>query len=199
MNEKNDNALSKLAVKLDLNYVWSVGKYCLAGGSVVQPPAVAFGQTRRRVSARSFYHHWSFRYSCFEITMVELSPRPLPAVLFLGLVPIGAWFIIRPLLDPVPLIPALYTSLGFSIFAFLSTIYLVPSLGSTFVKANFKGRDLLKTYATPMCVKCSFLSVGSELPQSGKYGAGLRVSVYSRAPPFHPVCVLRFARSSSYP
>ncbi|KAF8916986.1 N-acetylglucosaminephosphotransferase [Mucidula mucida] len=82
--------------------------------------------------------------------MVELSPRPLPAVLFLGLVPIGAWFIIRPLLDPVPLIPALYTSLGFSIFSFLSTIYLVPSLGSTFVKANFKGRDLLKTYATPI-------------------------------------------------
>ncbi|KAF9021083.1 N-acetylglucosaminephosphotransferase [Hymenopellis radicata] len=82
--------------------------------------------------------------------MVELSPRPLPAVLFLGLVPIGAWFIVRPLLDPIPLIPALYTSLGFSIFAFLSTIYLVPSLGSTFVKANFKGRDLLKTYATPI-------------------------------------------------
>ncbi|KAF8073796.1 UDP-N-acetylglucosamine-dolichyl [Lyophyllum atratum] len=78
--------------------------------------------------------------------MHSLPPRPLPRVLLLGLVPVAAWFVVRPLLDPVPPLPALYTSVGFSIFAFLSTIYLVPALGPTFVKAGLKGGDLLKPY-----------------------------------------------------
>ena len=70
----------------------------------------------------------------------------------LSLIPVGAWLLIRPLLDPLPPLPAFHASLGFAIFAFLSTVYLVPSLGPTFVKANLKGRDLLKTYDTPMSV-----------------------------------------------
>ncbi|KAK0201686.1 UDP-N-acetylglucosamine-dolichyl [Desarmillaria ectypa] len=82
--------------------------------------------------------------------MVELAPRPLPSILLLGLLPVAAWFVIRPLLDPVPPLPALYTCFGFSIFAFLATLYLVPALGPTFVKANFKGKDLLKVYHTPI-------------------------------------------------
>ncbi|KAG5352915.1 hypothetical protein C0989_012152 [Termitomyces sp. Mn162] len=73
-------------------------------------------------------------------------PRPLPRVLLLGLVPVAVWFILRPLLDPVPSLPALYTSVGFSIFAFLATIYLIPALGPSFVKAGLKGGDLLKPY-----------------------------------------------------
>lgn len=71
-------------------------------------------------------------------------------VLLFGLVPVAAWFIARPFLDPVPALPALHASFGFSIFAFLSTLYLVPTLGPIFVKANLKGRDLLKTYQTPI-------------------------------------------------
>jgi hypothetical protein len=87
-----------------------------------------------------------------SLTMAALTPRPLPQVLLFSLIPIGAWFIVRPLLDPVPALPALYTCFGFSIFALLATLYLVPALGPTFVKANFHGRDLLKVYKTPMFV-----------------------------------------------
>ncbi|KAG6850734.1 hypothetical protein H0H93_009357 [Arthromyces matolae] len=54
--------------------------------------------------------------------------------------------VFRPLLDPVPPLPALYTAVGFSIFAFLATIYLIPALGPAFVKAGLKGGDLLKPY-----------------------------------------------------
>ncbi|KDR82702.1 hypothetical protein GALMADRAFT_238197 [Galerina marginata CBS 339.88] len=78
--------------------------------------------------------------------MPVIRPRPLPRVLLFGLVPIASWFIVRPLLEPMPSIPALYSSIGFSVFAFLATIYLVPALGPTFVKAKLSGRDLLKVY-----------------------------------------------------
>ncbi|KAL0960621.1 hypothetical protein HGRIS_005652 [Hohenbuehelia grisea] len=78
------------------------------------------------------------------------SPRPLSAVLLFALLPIGAWFILRPQLEPVPPIPALHASFGFSIFAFVASLYLVPALGPTFVKANLKGKDLLKIYNTPI-------------------------------------------------
>jgi UDP-N-acetylglucosamine--dolichyl-phosphate N-acetylglucosaminephosphotransferase len=77
-------------------------------------------------------------------------PRPLSNVLLLSLIPVGAWFILRPMLEPIPPLPGLLTSIGFSLFAFLATLYLVPALGPTFVKANLKGRDLLKTYSTPI-------------------------------------------------
>jgi UDP-N-acetylglucosamine--dolichyl-phosphate N-acetylglucosaminephosphotransferase len=79
-----------------------------------------------------------------------LPARRLPSVLLFSLVPVAAWFVVRPLVHPVPPVPALYVSVGFSIFALLATIYLVPALGPTFVKANLKGRDLLKTYNTPI-------------------------------------------------
>ena len=86
-------------------------------------------------------------------------PRPLSGFYLLGvLVPVAFWFILRPFLDPVPSVPALYTSLGFSILAFVTTLYLVPALGPTFVQANLKGRDLLKVYSTPMYVPCQIRS-----------------------------------------
>ncbi|KAJ3935107.1 MAG: UDP-N-acetylglucosamine-dolichyl [Lentinula lateritia] len=75
-------------------------------------------------------------------------PRPISSTLLLALVPIASWFIVRPFLDPIPSLPALYTSIGFSIFTFMATLYLVPTLGPTFVKAHLSGRDLLKVYAT---------------------------------------------------
>jgi len=81
-----------------------------------------------------------------------LPARRLPSVLLLSLVPVAAWFVVRPLIDPVPPLPALYASFGFSVFALIATIYLVPALGPTFVKANLKGRDLLKAHSTPMYV-----------------------------------------------
>jgi UDP-N-acetylglucosamine--dolichyl-phosphate N-acetylglucosaminephosphotransferase len=82
--------------------------------------------------------------------MAQLKPRKLSSVLLLSLLPVSAWFIFRPLLDPTPPVPGLYSALGFSIAAFLITIYLVPALGPTFVNANLKGRDLLKTYKDDM-------------------------------------------------
>ncbi|TFK52268.1 N-acetylglucosaminephosphotransferase [Heliocybe sulcata] len=77
-------------------------------------------------------------------------PRPLPSVLLLSLLPIAVWLIFRPFLSPVPPLPALHSSLGFSIIAFLAALYLVPALGGIMVKANLKGKDLLKTYDTPI-------------------------------------------------
>ncbi|KAF6757452.1 UDP-N-acetylglucosamine-dolichyl [Ephemerocybe angulata] len=52
------------------------------------------------------------------------APRPLPNALLLGLIPVASWFVIRPLIDPVPQVPAIYSSIGFSLFAFLITISL---------------------------------------------------------------------------
>lgn len=78
--------------------------------------------------------------------MPVLRPRPLPPLLLFCLVPIASWCLVRPLLDPFPAIPALYASIGFSIFAFLATIYLVPALGPAFIKARLGGVDLLKVY-----------------------------------------------------
>lgn len=79
-----------------------------------------------------------------------LSPRPLSKFLLMSLVPVASWFVVRPLLDPVPPLPALWASVGFSIFAFIAALYLVPALGPTFVKANLKGKDLLKVYSDPI-------------------------------------------------
>ncbi|KIK69617.1 hypothetical protein GYMLUDRAFT_33998 [Collybiopsis luxurians FD-317 M1] len=79
-----------------------------------------------------------------------ITPRPLPRVLVLGLVPVASWFIIRPFLEPIPSLPGLYVSIGFSIFALMATLYLVPALGPTFVKARLSGRDLLKVDSTPI-------------------------------------------------
>ncbi|TFK73591.1 N-acetylglucosaminephosphotransferase [Pluteus cervinus] len=78
------------------------------------------------------------------------APRPLSPTLIFGLVPVACWFIVRPFLDPTPQLPALFISIGFSIFALLATLYLIPALGPTFIKANLYGRDLLKTYHTPI-------------------------------------------------
>lgn len=84
--------------------------------------------------------------------MAQPGPRPrvVSRVTLLSILPVAAWFILRPFLDPVPAVPALYASFGFSLLALAATLYLVPALGSTFVNANLKGRDLLKTYDTPM-------------------------------------------------
>ena len=79
-----------------------------------------------------------------------IRPRSLPNILLFILVPTAAWFLLRPLIDPIPQLPALYASAGLSIFAFLGSLYLVPTLGPTFIRANLKGRDLLKTYDSPM-------------------------------------------------
>ena len=79
-----------------------------------------------------------------------LRPRPLPKVLLFALLPTASWLLLRPLLEPAPPLPALHASVGFSIFALLGSLYLVPALGPTFIGANLKGKDLLKTYDDPM-------------------------------------------------
>ncbi|KAF8527515.1 N-acetylglucosaminephosphotransferase [Hysterangium stoloniferum] len=70
-------------------------------------------------------------------------PRPLHPLLVTALFPIGSWLIVRPLMTPLAL-GALSASLGFSILAFVATIFLVPALGHKFVGVGLKGRDLLK-------------------------------------------------------
>jgi UDP-N-acetylglucosamine--dolichyl-phosphate N-acetylglucosaminephosphotransferase len=84
--------------------------------------------------------------------MAPLAPRKLPNALLLSLLPIAVWFIARPLLDPVPPLPALQASVGLSIIAFVASIYLVPALGPVFKDAGRWGKDLLKTDTTPMYV-----------------------------------------------
>ncbi|KAH8108709.1 N-acetylglucosaminephosphotransferase [Phellopilus nigrolimitatus] len=78
---------------------------------------------------------------------MSLRPRPLPSTLGLSvLLPTAAWFVLRPLIDPALALPSLFTSVGFSIIAFLATLYLVPALGPVFVKAGLKGKDRAKVY-----------------------------------------------------
>ncbi|KAI9568604.1 glycosyl transferase family 4-domain-containing protein [Boletus coccyginus] len=76
--------------------------------------------------------------------------RPLSDLFLVSLVPVAAWFVVRPLLDPPPPLPALFASVGFSIFALLAALYLIPALGPRFVQANLKGKDLLKVYTDPI-------------------------------------------------
>lgn len=85
------------------------------------------------------------------LTMAPKPPaRPLPGLFLLSLVPVAAWFVVRPLLDPPPPLPVLFVSVGFSLFAFLAALYLIPALGPRFIQANLKGKDLLKVYQDPM-------------------------------------------------
>ena len=86
-------------------------------------------------------------------------PRPLPTVLLVSLIPVASWFVVRPLLDPAPQLPALYTSFGFSTFALLAALHLVPMFGPTLMKAGLKGRDLLKVYSDPMCAAVALVHV----------------------------------------
>jgi UDP-N-acetylglucosamine--dolichyl-phosphate N-acetylglucosaminephosphotransferase len=76
--------------------------------------------------------------------------RKVPTVLLLALLPLAVWFVTRPLLDPVPPLPALQASVGLSIAAFVASIYLIPLLGPVFKDAGRWGKDLLKTDTTPV-------------------------------------------------
>ncbi|PCH39761.1 N-acetylglucosaminephosphotransferase [Wolfiporia cocos MD-104 SS10] len=84
------------------------------------------------------------------VTSGTLRPRPLSRTLLFALIPTAVWFLLRPLIDPTPPMPALHACVGFSILAFLAALHLVPALGGIFVQANLKGRDLLKTYDDPV-------------------------------------------------
>lgn len=68
---------------------------------------------------------------------------PTKAILAV-LVPTATWFIVRPFVDPAPALAGVYTSIGYSIIAFVATLFLVPALGDAFIRAGLKGRDLLK-------------------------------------------------------
>jgi hypothetical protein len=117
-----------------------------------------------------------------------LSPRPRPRILLISLVPVASWFVVRPLLDPLPPLPALWASVGFSIFAFLAAFYLVPALGPTFVKANLKGKDLLKVYSDPMSVSCRVVraSMTTDLYLKTRESRPcLRVNIHPAIDPVH--------------
>jgi len=117
-------------------------------------------------------------------------PRPLSGFLLLGvLVPAALWFILRPFLDPVPSVPALYASFGFSILAFVTTLYLVPALGPRFVQANLKGRDLLKIYSTPMCVLSTIFARHPDRVsfKPRESGSRMRFSIHTVLNSIHPV------------
>ena len=122
-----------------------------------------------------------------------LIARRLPSVLLFSLVPVAAWFVVRPLIDPIPPLPALYVSVGFSIFALLATIYLVPALGPTFINANLKGRDLLKTYTTPMCVlpvSLNTVILANFGEQTREHGTRLRINIYPPVNTIYSLCIL---------
>jgi UDP-N-acetylglucosamine--dolichyl-phosphate N-acetylglucosaminephosphotransferase len=91
-----------------------------------------------------------------------MKQRPLSNILLASLIPVAAWCVARPLLDPVPSLASLYISFGFSIFAFLSTLYLIPALIPAFLRANLKGRDLFKTYKEPMFVRAPLIETVAE-------------------------------------
>ncbi|KAF7299059.1 UDP-N-acetylglucosamine--dolichyl-phosphate N-acetylglucosaminephosphotransferase [Mycena indigotica] len=78
-------------------------------------------------------------------------PRPLPSTpLLVGLLAIATWFVVRPFVDPFPPLPTLYTSVGFSLYALLATLYVIPAVGPAFIRANLKGVDLLKLDKSPV-------------------------------------------------
>lgn len=118
-------------------------------------------------------------------------PRPLPRVLTFGLVPVASWFIARPLLDPAPPIPALYTCLGFSLFALLATLHLIPALGPTFLKANLYGKDLLKVYDTKMSGSSPVVVRIADSNKTREYGISMRICVHPSSHPFHSIFILR--------
>jgi UDP-N-acetylglucosamine--dolichyl-phosphate N-acetylglucosaminephosphotransferase len=70
-------------------------------------------------------------------------PRSLSPLLLAALLPVSGWLIVRPLSTPLPF-AALSASLGFSVLAFLSSLFLVPALGPAFLNVGLKGKDLLK-------------------------------------------------------
>ena len=74
-----------------------------------------------------------------------LLPRRLPSLLPAVALPLSLSLILHPLLSTNPhSLPALEASFGFTILAFLASLYVVPALGPAFVAKGFKGRDLLK-------------------------------------------------------
>ncbi|KAF7314212.1 UDP-N-acetylglucosamine--dolichyl-phosphate N-acetylglucosaminephosphotransferase [Mycena kentingensis (nom. inval.)] len=78
-------------------------------------------------------------------------PRPLPSpAVLVALVATATWFVVRPFVDPFPPLPTLYTAVGFSLYALLATLYIIPAVGPAFIKANLKGVDLLKLDKSPI-------------------------------------------------
>jgi hypothetical protein len=191
--------------------VWNPGRGSgrQTGGIASTETSSQRGHDRRREHARFSVHPIGHVYlPCPPIPLCPPTehdmvdgpkPRPLSGFFLLGvLVPVALWFILRPFLDPVPSVPALYTSLGFSILAFVTTLYLVPALGPRFVQANLKGRDLLKVYSTPMCVdrSTSPFRDPDRIPfKSGESGPRMRFGVHTVLDPLYPVrlfqCVCR--------
>ena len=88
-----------------------------------------------------------------ESSEMSLKPRKLPSTLILtSLLSVSAWCILRPLFEPAPALPSLFTTFGFSIIALLATLYLIPIISPLFVKAGLKGKDRAKVYSDDMYV-----------------------------------------------
>lgn len=92
-----------------------------------------------------------------------LPPRRLPILIPLVSLPLATSLILHPLLSaarksptlsipglrhlPIPnasAFPALEACVGFSILAFLASVYAIPALSEAFMEKGLKGRDLLK-------------------------------------------------------
>ena len=88
-----------------------------------------------------------------ESSEMSLKPRQLPSTLILtSLLSVSASCILRPLFEPAPALPSLFTTFGFSIIALLATLYLIPIISPLFVKAGLKGKDRAKVYNDDMYV-----------------------------------------------
>ena len=76
--------------------------------------------------------------------VVIAPPRKASPLLLGSLLPVAFWLVVRALITPAVALPALYSSLGFSLFGAVAVAYVTPLLGPSFVNAGLKGRDLLK-------------------------------------------------------
>jgi UDP-N-acetylglucosamine--dolichyl-phosphate N-acetylglucosaminephosphotransferase len=85
--------------------------------------------------------------------------RPPPRLLTFTLIPVALSLIAHPLipllpaelieyipvaLPPQPAFPALQANIGFSILAFVGSIWAVPFVSAAFAEKGLKGRDLCK-------------------------------------------------------
>jgi UDP-N-acetylglucosamine--dolichyl-phosphate N-acetylglucosaminephosphotransferase len=90
--------------------------------------------------------------------------RARESTIVLVVAPLSLALIVFPIVkEDVPLGP-LYASLGFSLLAFASTMYLIPAVGPLFIQRNLKGRDLLKSNRQEMYACLIFLWFSADFP-----------------------------------
>lgn len=141
-SEMHDDSPNVSDVYKSLRIVLSAGLYEKRRGRLDVTFNICAQQ--RLDSKASFCHRPSLLF--FRAAMPPLLPRTLPSYPLLAvLLPLAASLIVHPLVSSTPhSLPALEASVGFSLLAFLGSLYVVPALSEAFVEKGLKGKDLLK-------------------------------------------------------